>query len=65
MNILLCNHPAETLGSFWYIQHEVFEYYSFYFKLTFLVMQLLMCIYVSLMLYDTASILNWMDSNVI
>lgn len=46
-NIMMINNPTESLGPFWYIMHEIFIQYVPYFKVAYLVMQGLMCIFVS------------------
>ena len=48
-NILLVNHPAENLGNFWYIMHEMFQGFRLtFFKYIYLIMQTSTCAFVSL-----------------
>ena len=47
-NILLVNNPAETLGPFWYLMHEMFWDRLAFFKYIYLIMQASSCVFISL-----------------
>ena len=58
-NILLVNHPAENLGNFWYIMHEMFAGFRLtFFKYIYLIMQTSTCLFVSLQMYKAADMID-------
>ena len=50
-NILYVNNKAETIGSFWYIMVEMFGDRLIFLKKLYLLMQTVMCCFVSILLY--------------
>ena len=47
-NILLVNNPAENLGNFWYLMHEMFLDRLDFFKYIYLIMQASACVFISI-----------------
>ena len=57
-NILLVNNPAENLGNFWYLMHEMFLDRLVFFKYIYLIMQASACIFLSLQVYKAADMID-------
>ena len=57
-NILLVNNPAENLGNFWYLMHEMFLDRLVFFKYIYLIMMCSACIFVSLQVYKCADMID-------
>ena len=60
-NILYVNNKSETIGSFWYIMVEMFEDRLIFLKKLYLLMQTVMCCFVSILIYQTANYIDQLD----
>ena len=57
-NIMLVNDPSETMGMFWYIMVEMFQDRLVFLKYAFLLMQLSCCLFISIMIKETADMMD-------
>jgi len=63
MNIIFVNDPAETLGNFWYLMHEMFLNRLLFFRIFYLFFDLIVCSYVILLFNQSSAALDKLDSS--
>ena len=58
-NITLAMEPRENLGLYWYLLSEMFWERISFFRYSLVLMQVAMCGFVSLMIYQLFDVLDW------
>ena len=58
-NLLMAKQPSDNLGLYWYLMSEMFLDRLPFFRYVLLIMQLATCLFVSILLWSLADVLDW------